>query len=340
MKKSFLLFLLPLSCFGQNVTAPATLKRIVFEGDSITAGEQYGGKGYTYAPYVASNLNLQAGRYIDCIFWAQSGKTLSAIVSQDFNPSDIYRHYVIPFQPVNPGDVVYFFLWAGRNDLALAHASAASIEANLTTAWANLRSAGFKVVAFTMAPGADITGADETSRVAVNSWIVANSSLYDFGPVRPDVYFPMPADTSIFFDGVHLTNAAASTLATRVLGLISLPTGVCAGLNNGNYPCYTPVLAAGYLSAGRSAQTQYPFWTRVAPNANLTIQNHLGDVRLLGGSDTYARYEPVEFDGSVLTLNSNGSGLLRVDQSIPSGIFFNAVPDGQLQVTHTAVSSH
>jgi hypothetical protein len=114
---------------------------------------------------------------------------------------------------LNDPEVV--FLDCGTNDL-IAHQNTAFIEAALTSYFASLNP-GFITGIGTILPSTLITGADETTRLAVNSWILANSLGLDFVvDVAGISQLQDPSDTTYYYDGTHCTFAGYTLWANLI----------------------------------------------------------------------------------------------------------------------------
>lgn len=187
-------------------------RRFVFEGDSLTDATGLTGPTGVW-PVQLSNVSsyVKSGQRYNV---ATSGQRVAQMTSQ-------YTAQVSPYKPIRSTDDTYFFLWAGTNDIGNGDSSA-TIYANLKTLWANAKTNGFNVVAFTVTPRSDYTVGNgrETTRLALNNLILSDPTLYDY-LVRPDVYFPTSSNTTYYSDGIHLTATANLALAKQIGSLLS-----------------------------------------------------------------------------------------------------------------------
>ena len=97
----------------------------------------------------------------------------------------------------NTNGVVYFFVWAGVNDV-LQNVPPATAYQNLKQICASARALGYKVVAFTAGP-ACIASEKAANLVALDSLIMSDQVLYDF-LVRPENILPSPSCSGKFGD--------------------------------------------------------------------------------------------------------------------------------------------
>lgn len=118
-------------------------------------------------------------------------------------------------------------VWAGTNDLAVNNSPEATVYNNIVTYCTARRAAGWKVVVMTIIPRSTITGANETSRLGINSSILTNWST--FADAVVDVAslaeFSNTSDTTYFIDGTHPTELGYEVLRQSiepaVLGLVT-----------------------------------------------------------------------------------------------------------------------
>lgn len=103
--------------------------------------------------------------------------------------------------------------------------AAATIQTRLSTYVSARQATGFQVVICTMPPAATITGANETTRQTVNSWITGGSSGADVVvDLAADSRLSNTGDTTYFAsDGVHFTTTGYGVWASLIkTGLASL----------------------------------------------------------------------------------------------------------------------
>lgn len=109
-----------------------------------------------------------------------------------------------------------FFIWAGTNDIASStQPSDATVLARLRVLWQAARAAGMLVVAFTITPRSNPTiptAQENAYREALNVSIRSSGSEYD-ALVDVAALFTDSLDTGVFYDGLHLTEAAHEQLA-------------------------------------------------------------------------------------------------------------------------------
>jgi len=113
------------------------------------------------------------------------------------------------------GAAGYAFIMGGINDLN-AGTSAVNIEGYLTTIWADARSDGRKVVAFTVPAVPSIVGAPATQLALLNAWILAQSDKWDYCIDISDL-------SGSTWDNTHQTKAGNGTIATRIDTAIGAP---------------------------------------------------------------------------------------------------------------------
>ncbi len=95
--------------------------------------------------------------------------------------------------------------------------TAAQIQADITTGVTNMTSAGYIAVVRTILPRTGLTAAQETMRTTVNTWLRANylsigaSAISD---VDANANLSNPANATYYADGIHLTNAGYTIVAT------------------------------------------------------------------------------------------------------------------------------
>lgn len=123
------------------------------------------------------------------------------------------------------GQLVYYCPWTGANDVAnQGGIGAVAIKPRLQAVWRQGRSVGMKVVAFTITKGTGIVGAGRDGvRTELNNWIKTGSATaeYDY-LIDTDTLFVGLAganyhlETTLFFDGIHMTTLGASYVAALV----------------------------------------------------------------------------------------------------------------------------
>ena len=193
--------------FGDNFT-----KQVVFDGDSITEG--YGAPGLrNYVNNTIPALNSKARAYNLGVF----GQTFAA--ARDDGVARVDSLYSASFS----AKVLSAAL--GSNDFA-ANSSATAVRDIFIDYCATRRAKGFKIVAHTVLPRADYTGAQEAQRVGYNTWLRANYATYAdaLGDWAADAVLgptSATADTSIYGDGTHPTESMHKRLATITTAAIN-----------------------------------------------------------------------------------------------------------------------
>lgn len=194
---------------GTVVPVAQTITTLVYEGDSLTAPISEGRSNY----YLTTNAFFSSATGYNV---ATGGDTAQNMVTEYESQGRIYR-------PANAGGGGVFFIWAGINDILNNGRTASQVYNDLKTIWAKARADGYRVVAFTLTPSTGYSGATETTRLAVNTSIRADATLYDF-LIQPDVLFPDATNTANYPDGTHISTAASVTLGNNIDGIVTQPT--------------------------------------------------------------------------------------------------------------------
>lgn len=170
--------------------------RIVFEGDSITAGSS----GPQFAGYA---MIRAGGRYFAPSGWNQGtgGQTAAQMATQ-----------MASVTALNPKVVVFL---AGTNDLSGSADTPAQIFANIRTCVDAYKAAGARVVMLTVLPRNDATwtalsGARQADRTALNALITAQT---DVDVVNAESAFN---PTTMAVDGLHPNQLGAITVGNLV----------------------------------------------------------------------------------------------------------------------------
>ena len=108
-----------------------------------------------------------------------------------------------------------FFLWAGLNDIN-ANTATATIYGYLQSLWSAARSSGYKVVAFTLAPCANLTAPQQAARNALNSLMLGDATLYDSYCPSGLSAAQLRAFRYISTDGSHFTDETNKLIAKEV----------------------------------------------------------------------------------------------------------------------------
>ena len=168
---------------------------MIVQGDSISDGSDDW-------PIYMYNATWDAGTLINL---AQVGKTAATILSEYASKEGAVS--------VPPGKLGYYFLMAGINDLNI-HATSAEVIASLTSIYSSANSDFDHVCASQILPSTAISGADETARQDINSWILSSAEVDTV--VEVPALLSNPADPLYFADGTHLTLAGRKVLAAAV----------------------------------------------------------------------------------------------------------------------------
>lgn len=135
-------------------------------------------------------------------------------------------------------EVVVLFM--GTNDIGLASRTAAQVEADLTTAVKIIRAAGGRIALCTILPRHSFyTTTNETARLAVNTWLRANTAgadaVIDMAATQDGAAFPfadpisgngstdnVTSNTTYYgADGIHLSDTGYAKLAGRVYAVLN-----------------------------------------------------------------------------------------------------------------------
>lgn len=142
-------------------------------------------------------------------------------------------------------------LLAGIND-CLAGTAAATIEANIQSWWQGRKSAGYKVLGMTITPAASVTGANETIRQTVNTWIRANHATYCdyFADLDGDARLQDTSNTTYYQgDGTHYTATGQQVVQSLIEA--ALPAAPVGGSGGGLRGRSLPSVIGGKRLRGR-----------------------------------------------------------------------------------------
>ncbi|SDU31864.1 Lysophospholipase L1 [Verrucomicrobium sp. GAS474] len=237
---------------GNAFNAPGKLVKLntdqyfIFEGDSITAGA-FATHPFSY--YFAS-MSFASGRGT-IINDAVSGSTISPGSGSGNNVSDRYNSNVKPYRPSasggSGGATAYLFLMIGTNDIGNLGNTGSQVITALGTYCAQARSDGFTLVLSTITPRTSAYGWTATMegyRQQVNSAIrngtIPCDILIDYAAALSN-----PADTGLYYDGLHPLDAGQQVLARYLNGVMA---GKGAGVPA--TPGYTDVPFAGMNFTG------------------------------------------------------------------------------------------
>ncbi|MFN8941539.1 MAG: GDSL-type esterase/lipase family protein [Acidobacteriota bacterium] len=178
--------------------------RFVAEGDSNTESGWPQNNLATYGYFRRARI----------LNGAVSGSTSVTVLAR-------FATTVTPYAKTTNAEQCYFALLIGTNDLRLLPAdSAATIFGRISTIWSQAVAQGYNVIAMTIPPAVDITGGQETKRLALNVLIRAANTSYSY---LNDVALQMPnsADTTYYdIDGIHFNNAGRARLSKYLAQII------------------------------------------------------------------------------------------------------------------------
>jgi lysophospholipase L1-like esterase len=228
---------------GLDVLAPGSVSALVGIGDSITDGIESFVVPATESAAIDANTRytdylthrLGSASKLSVVNAGLSGNQLLDATAPEAGPSGLSRLQNDVLDVPSVSDVI---IEEGINDLGQG-ASAASLEAGLTTAVSQLHAAGLNVLVGTIMPVGGVTipsyGAPsvEANRQIVNDWLRSGASGAD-GIVDFDGALRNPASPSALLpkydsgDHVHPSNAGYKAMSSAVdLALIRGTT--CAG---------------------------------------------------------------------------------------------------------------
>lgn len=171
------------------------------EGDSITANAQSAPNGPGYFTLITA-----AGEFTPSLNgrnFAIAGTNLAQGRARFASNARIYQQAA-----KNGRNVIWSGLF-GTNDAASVVADPAAYYVEIKAAWAEVRAAGYKVIATTILPK-DYVGFN-AARATINAWIRADSALYDaladVGGSPTVGADSAPTDLVYYYDGTH-PNAA------------------------------------------------------------------------------------------------------------------------------------
>lgn len=177
-------------------TGRMNINVFLFDGDSMTASSVPQSIPGSYPVLLSSGTRYSGRASYNNI--AVGGRSMGAIYS-GYDSSRYYK------TNRNNG---FLFLWGG------------TIENSNTTGflrdyWANARTDGWKIIAFTLHPQSGWTQGFAAYWTGINSFITGNSHLYDY-LVRTDLLITNPSDPSIYGDAVHLTISGNEIIANYI----------------------------------------------------------------------------------------------------------------------------
>lgn len=185
------------------------LRRIVCDGDSITAG--YFATNVLTFPYQLQQLEGDKSRVFNS---AHHGYKIGDCINNAAN-------FVSPIYV--SGLTNYCVLMIGINDLVSGSGNdGPTIYASMGTYLSARTATGFKSIIQTVLPFAGATVAQESNRVVLNSLILGNTSNW-FAVVDPasDSHMTNPANTTYYLDGKHPTAAGFGVMASILNAALS-----------------------------------------------------------------------------------------------------------------------
>jgi len=199
----------------------------------------------------------------------------------------------------------------GANDVVTAD-TAATIQTAIQTWCSTRRAAGFQVIVATIPPATTISGANETKRAAINTWVRANwASWADrLCDLDGDARLQTPSNTTYYLsDGVHYTAAGHAVVAELVkVELAGLGLNIAAAPPS----TFTPALLSPALWLDASDASSITAsgglvtgWADKSGNAN--HMTAAGSARPTTGATTQNGLNVLDFDGTATVLESTAS---------------------------------
>lgn len=198
----------------------------------------------------------------------------------------------------------------GINDLPAD--SAATIETAIQTWCTTRRAAGYQVIVATIPPASSVSGANETKRAAINTWIRANWSSWadQLCDLDNDSRLQTPSNTTYYLaDGVHYTAAGHAVVAELVKANLA-----ALGLTIAAAPAstFTPLTLSPqvWLDAADSSSITasgglVTGWADKSGNAN--HMTAAGSARPTTGATTQNSLNVLDFNGTSTVLESAAS---------------------------------
>jgi lysophospholipase L1-like esterase len=202
----------------QNIGLMSGVTSIICTGDSLTAG--YGGNA-SYSEYLKQKSAWQ-GRFANT---ATSGYVTDSSAYGMISTNN-YGVKIKAFTPdgyYSTRSLVLVLI--GTNDLRIG-TSVSTIMGNIRTLWANARSDGFRVIAFTIPPrnDTDWNSTKEAARLELNALIEGDSANWD-ALIKTHLILPNPDDTTLFqADKLHIASAGSQVLADAIAAQINPAT--------------------------------------------------------------------------------------------------------------------
>lgn len=189
--------------FGSsNAVAPRVLWPLsVVSGDSESSG-------FVATSWVTYIQQLSGSSHPQWVNQSVPARTIAQI-------NAAYAAQVAPFAPKTTGVAAALFIWAGTGDMFVDGTSGADTFALLQTFLNAGNADGFTTITYTCLPRFN-EAAFNTQQAIYNGLMKGATGLYR---MLYDAAAAFP-DPSTYFDGVHLTAAQESSLATQVNTLI------------------------------------------------------------------------------------------------------------------------
>lgn len=200
--------LLQQSIYQDNGIQPQVTDGGILQGDSETCCVVMGG---TNVPQATAWGNLLSRALLHPVYTVNlgiNGLTLASMVTQATNYST---------RLLRAGTNQFVVVWGGTNDIAnSAVVTAATVYANMQTACATWKAAGYKCIIVSPLPrnsgfsGGQTSGGFEATRQSLETLLLANTTWADcyVDIVADPVIGPAAAaaNATLFQDGIHVTN--------------------------------------------------------------------------------------------------------------------------------------
>ena len=180
-------------------------QRWIYEGDSITD--------------VLSNADNYPNQLTILNASIKNTQQINVAKPSDMIMSMVTDYYsqVYPQRSFSTGSKYIFAVMAGTND-ANNDRTPEQIYDNLKTEWKQARNDNFTVVAFCITPSTEQKR--NKGVIAVNKLIISDTTLYDY-LIRTDLILPDPANTNLFYDGLHPTKLGNILIAKNIIKTLS-----------------------------------------------------------------------------------------------------------------------
>lgn len=300
----------PVTNLGGGVAAVVPLG-IVFDGDSITAGQSANTVPYpTYFSTLTAvrNKNLGVG-----------GQTMSTMNTN-------YAANVAPLFATGLRDTLSIL--AGTNDIP-AGATDLTLRATIQSYCGKARTTGFRVYVGTIISRNDAgwNATLEGYRVAYNTWLKANYASFCDGVIDFDAtpQSTDPSNTTWFQDGLHPTNALAELFAGAVRSRLSVPLSSFA---------FNPTVPTGSATFSNSNKV---FLTTALNTTVLGTTTVVGKKVFALALDLYGNYGMIGigvntptnsagFDGNKSIANFSNGNVYQNSSIVAAGVNFISPP--------------